>query len=79
MWLALGAAPALGQDTPYFLPLGQFPDGDRGGNLFIVRADGRMTNLHKLWDDLLGGYEHMKLIQRVAERAVEDHPRDKLA
>jgi hypothetical protein len=31
-----------------------FPDGDRGGNLFGVRVNGRKVNLHAYWDGLLG-------------------------
>ncbi|GDX40926.1 nuclease [Armatimonadota bacterium] len=30
----------------------QFPEGDRGGNLFFVRNKTRTNNLHSLWDGL---------------------------
>ncbi len=32
----------------------QYPEGDRGGNSFLVRSGGEITNLHYLWDDMLG-------------------------
>ncbi|MGA2498618.1 MAG: S1/P1 nuclease [Tepidisphaeraceae bacterium] len=33
----------------------QFPDGDKGGNLFLVsRAGGEVINLHAEWDGILG-------------------------
>jgi hypothetical protein len=32
-----------------------YPEGDRGGNLCLVRGAAGRINLHKLWDDILGG------------------------
>jgi hypothetical protein len=68
-----------------------FPQGDRGGNLFGVRVNGRKTNLHAYWDNLLGddpnyldesAEHHAKLYKQVKElteslRAPE-YQRDKL-
>jgi hypothetical protein len=31
-----------------------FPEGDRGGNRALVRFDGRVIQLHRFWDGLLG-------------------------
>lgn len=39
----------------------QFPQGDKGGNSFLVLGSGvdpsSRTNLHSVWDGLLGGYK----------------------
>src|SRR4029077_16255685 len=32
----------------------RFPDGDRGGNLALIRIRSGPTNLHSFWDGLLG-------------------------
>ena len=40
----------------------QFPDGDRGGNLFIVRSTSGRINLHAYWDSLLGNAEAQTII-----------------
>jgi hypothetical protein len=32
----------------------KYPEGDRGGNLFIVSDAGRITRLHTFWDTILG-------------------------
>jgi hypothetical protein len=32
----------------------QFPDGDRGGNSFIVSVRRENQNLHAVWDEMLG-------------------------
>jgi hypothetical protein len=32
----------------------RFPDGDRGGNLALIRIQSSPTNLHAFWDGLLG-------------------------
>lgn len=46
------------------------PDGDRGGNLDVVAAagGGRATNLHSLWDGLLGRSTNPDTIRKVADR-----------
>src|SRR5205085_2375053 len=45
----------------------QFPEGDRGGNEFLIGS----TNLHTLWDDLLGG-DHITFAH-LENRAVALH------
>jgi len=36
----------------------KFPKGDRGGNDYFVSYKSKKTNLHKLWDDGVGSFEH---------------------
>jgi hypothetical protein len=55
-----------------------YPTGDRGGNLFMVKYHGNVTNLHSFWDNLLGGYMSFKLVDAVADKVVEQHPRASL-
>lgn len=55
-----------------------YPAGDKGGNLFMVKYHGNVTNLHTFWDDLLGGYMSFKLIDAVTDKVVEEHPRASL-
>src|SRR5437667_103063 len=38
-------------NVAYFSSAPAFVQGDRGGNKFGVRADGRKWNLHAFWDD----------------------------
>jgi hypothetical protein len=47
-----------------------FPNGDRGGNLFFIRAreQNQAIRLHTLWDDLLSGTSRF---QTVRNRAIE--------
>ncbi len=58
-----------------------FPEGDRGGNSMIVRmagADGnsmRTSNLHSLWDGLIGGYIEIGEVEKIATQLEKDHPR----
>src|SRR5205814_8107842 len=52
-----------------------YPKGDRGGNLFMVKYHGNITNLHLFWDELLGGYMSFKLVDAVAGKTAEAHPR----
>jgi hypothetical protein len=40
----------------------QFPDGDRGGNLFLVRTTSGTIPLHTLWDHLLGNAVSPKIL-----------------
>lgn len=53
-----------------------YPQGDRGGNLFTVKYHGSVTNLHAFWDSLLGGYTTFKLLAAITEKTIEAHPRD---
>lgn len=45
-----------------------YPEGDRGGNLFYVRADADSgpINLHKYWDDLIIGSENFQKVRNTA-------------
>jgi hypothetical protein len=52
-----------------------YPKGDRGGNLFMIKYHGNVTNLHSFWDELLGGYMSFKLVDAVADKVVEKYPR----
>jgi hypothetical protein len=38
----------------YFSTARAFRDGDMGGNKFGIKVNGRGTNLHRFWDDVLG-------------------------
>ncbi len=35
----------------------EYPNGDKGGNLYHVSYDGKRTNLHHLWDSGVGVFE----------------------
>ena len=54
----------------------EFPEGDRGGSIALVKHAGRVTTLHAFWDDRLGAYVLPSLVERVAGRAMQEHPRD---
>jgi hypothetical protein len=59
----------------------QFPDGDAGGNLFVVRsATNPQIPLHTLWDHLLGVTTNGNAVKRIAERITgdRDHARQAL-
>lgn len=34
----------------------EFPDGDRGGNSFLLPKMGEVSNLHSLWDSVMNMY-----------------------
>ena len=45
----------------------EYPQGDKGGNLFFVRAGGgEIVNLHLLWDGILGGQSSPRAIRLIA-------------
>jgi hypothetical protein len=59
-----------------------FPNGDRGGNDFAVKA-GRLKNLHSYWDSAAGLFEDVKrpmdsegekTINGYSDRATKDNP-----
>jgi hypothetical protein len=52
-----------------------YPAGDRGGNLFMVKYHGNVTNLHSFWDEILGRYLAPSLINAITEKIVEGRPR----
>jgi hypothetical protein len=44
----------------------QFPEGDRGGNLFIVSVRRQNQNLHAIWDQMLGIQQSQVMINYLA-------------
>ena len=44
----------------------QFPDGDRGGNSFIVSVRRQNQNLHAVWDEMLGTQTSATMINYLA-------------
>jgi hypothetical protein len=56
-----------------------FPEGDRGGNLFYVRADENGINLHAFWDGLLGQEHNTRKVLNLAARVKSEHPRSRLS
>jgi len=59
----------------------QFPEGDRGGNLFYVRANpatGATENLHAYWDNILLTDEHYEAARDRAVSLQNAHPRRSL-
>ena len=50
----------------------QFPDGDRGGNRFIVHRQRRNQNLHAIWDEMLGEQTSPMMIDYLAAAARND-------
>ena len=55
-----------------------YPKGDRGGNLFMIKYHCNSTRLHAYWDELLGGYMSFRLVDAVADKVIEKHPRASL-
>jgi hypothetical protein len=56
-----------------------YPAGDRGGNLFMVKYHGNVTDLHTFWDDVLGRYVAPKLLDQVTAKVLEENPRERFA
>jgi hypothetical protein len=44
----------------------QFPDGDQGGNRFIVSVRRQNMNLHAVWDEMLGMQSSQSMIDYIA-------------
>ena len=55
-----------------------YPKGDRGGNSFVVKYHGNVTNLHSFWDERLGGFMNWNLVRAVTEKTAGKHPRSSL-
>jgi hypothetical protein len=55
----------------------QFPEGDRGGNLFQIKVgeDSKTINLHTLWDGLLLGSDRPQDAGKVASQLLRDMSR----
>lgn len=46
----------------------KYPDGDKGGNLFLVRAaGGEIVNLHYVWDGILGPQSNPRAVRLITE------------
>lgn len=53
------------------------PKGDKGGNALLVRktaAAKSVTNLHSIWDSMLGGGSSMDASQNIVSRLKAEHP-----
>ncbi len=53
----------------------RLPKGDQGGNLLMVRSGESVSNLHALWDGLLGNDQSFDNVSKTAQRLCEAHPR----
>jgi hypothetical protein len=51
------------------------PKGDQGGNLLMVRTGDHVSNLHALWDGMLGNDESFDNVSKTARQIREAHPR----
>lgn len=58
----------------------QFPQGDRGGTRFFIRAkpEARTITLHAYWDDLVGSTDRVRTVRNKSIQIRADHPREKL-
>jgi S1/P1 nuclease len=57
----------------------RFPEGDRGGNLFFVRADENAMTLHAFWDGLLSQEQDTRKVLNLATRVRSEYPRSRLS
>jgi len=62
------------------------PQGDRGGNLFLLERNNPLNNLHSYWDGILNrtfrrstGETEQAFLQKIANFIVARHPRPSLA
>ena len=58
----------------------QFPQGDRGGNLFKIKLmlNSRTTNLHSFWDGMLLAADDFRSVDSLANREQTVYPRTQL-
>ncbi len=61
------------------------PQGDRGGNLFLLKQDTPLNNLHSFWDGILNrtfrkrtGETEQAFLQKIADFIVARHPKSSL-
>ena len=60
----------------------EYPDGDRGGNLYRVRypsGSGQLVNLHKLWDEgfnLFTGSQSQSNVLAISHMITEQYPEE---
>jgi hypothetical protein len=55
----------------------EHPDGDAGGNLFVIRFNHETTNLHRLWDDGaddFSGSTNPQLAETLAKVIIQNYP-----
>lgn len=52
----------------------QFPNGDEGGNLFLITFDSQIQELHALWDSCMGHYvdDPVRPLNTTAQELIED-------
>ena len=50
----------------------QFPEGDKGGNLFLISRNRYSQNLHALWDEALGSQSSPQIIDYIASGIARD-------
>jgi hypothetical protein len=57
----------------------QFPEGDRGGNLFKIKVSmsNPTLNLHSFWDGMLLGTDDFRAADKLALQLIQAHPRPK--
>jgi predicted Fe-S protein YdhL (DUF1289 family) len=55
-----------------------YPEGDKGGNSQFLTVNGRASNLHSLWDGMVGGYMAIDKVKEIAEKFEAEHPRKEL-
>jgi hypothetical protein len=51
------------------------PKGDKGGNDTLVRDKGAVSNLHAMWDGLLGRHADPARLSRAADAMADDFPK----
>jgi len=56
----------------------EFPQGDRGGNSFLIQAPDRSPNLHAFWDRLFDTHRSPKEAVALAAELTAKHPRSSL-
>lgn len=52
----------------------QFPNGDMGGNLFLITFDSQISELHALWDSCMGHYvdDPVRPLNTTGQAIIED-------
>jgi hypothetical protein len=50
----------------------EYPDGDRGGNADVIRADGNVLRVHSYWDGILGNSDAYDAVKFLAGGILND-------
>jgi len=50
----------------------EYPDGDRGGNADVIRADGNVIRVHSYWDGILGNSDAHDAVEFLADGILTD-------